>query len=475
VPVDGPNGNLYNVNANVGCHRISEQINSESVVSFTGGNGMGRTVLAWVRKAEQSELAASLPEAEFRLVFCQSLAELGALSSEADVGVVACRSGEAADLGRALQEVRATGQTVPLVLIVPHHAPDMAANAHQLGWSGYVRRPLVSADLAGAIRGCLESSPAVVEAEADRRLIGHSPAIRELKSQIRAIAATDCNVLITGETGAGKELVAELVHRNSARREYPLVSVNCAAIPDSLWESELFGYEKGAFTGADCRKPGTLEAGNGGTVFLDEIGEMSRPAQAKMLRVIEGRRVVRLGGTGPVGLNIRMVAATNCNVEDMVESGHFRPDLYFRLSVARIHIPPLRERREDVPELVHHYLQEFNARFGREVQGLSEETNRLVCNHDWPGNVRELRNIIEASFVHLPFARMRYLELPEEYRSRLAAAEKRHLDDAERLQSTLAANNWNISKTATALHWSRVTLYRKMAKYSLRKPPKPHH
>jgi len=304
------------------------------------------------------------------------------------------------------------------------------------------------------------------ELEGGARLVGMSAPAHGVRTAIRRAAATDSNVLITGETGTGKELVAELIHRNSARAKQPMVCVNCAAIPDTLLESELFGYERGAFTGAVSAMPGKVEQAAGGTIFLDEIGDMSPHAQAKILRAIESREVHRLGGRRPVRLDVRVIAATNRDLDDLAMNDAFRKDLYFRLNAARVHIAPLRERRSDIPLLVRHYVREFNRTFRGGVRELEPEAMDRLITYDWPGNVRELRNVIESAFGARPAACITWMDLPEWLRARMGEREVPP-DEQERILSALAATNWNKSKAAEKLEWSRMTLYRKLAKYQM--------
>jgi transcriptional regulator with PAS, ATPase and Fis domain len=290
--------------------------------------------------------------------------------------------------------------------------------------------------------------------------------MQQIKAYIEKVGATDSNVLITGETGTGKELVAELIQQTSPRRPQPFVCINCAAIPDTLLESELFGYEKGAFTGASTLSEGKLKLADGGVIFFDEIGDMSPYAQAKILRAIESREVYRLGGKHRIPLNVRVLAATNHDLEQLVAQGQFRKDLYFRLNVARIHLPPLRERKEDIVPLCRYYLHALNEHFGRHVEGFSDEALACLIRHDWPGNVRELKNLLEATFVNDPTQRISLVDLPEPFR-RHVASDRTAPDERQRLLSALFSTNWNVSKAAQQLHWSRMTLYRKLEKYHI--------
>ncbi|MCZ6654246.1 MAG: sigma 54-interacting transcriptional regulator [Planctomycetota bacterium] len=286
----------------------------------------------------------------------------------------------------------------------------------------YLKHPVGSKEFVLAVERCMQSSDdgsprCGVEAKPAQngersRLIGCSQPMVELREQIENAARCSSTVLITGETGTGKQLVAESVHQQSVRRSRPLVSINCAVIPDSLLESELFGFEKGAFTGAHERREGKLRQAHGGTILLDEIGDMSLSAQAKLLGFLEDRRVCCLGGSSAVLTDVRVVAATNQDLEEAVLRQAFRRDLFYRLNVVRIRIPPLRERREDLPLLIDHLLQEFSKKFGRTVRAFGSDSTDLVMRHDWPGNVRELRNLIEAVFVNRPPAVVTAADLP---------------------------------------------------------------
>jgi two-component system response regulator HydG/two-component system response regulator AtoC len=305
-------------------------------------------------------------------------------------------------------------------------------------------------------------------ARGERRLVGGSDAIALVRSAIERVAPCGSNVLVTGETGTGKELIAELIHFQSGRRG-PLVPINCAAIPDGLLESELFGYERGAFTGANASYEGKLRLAQGGTVLLDEVGDMSAYAQAKLLRAIETREVMRLGGRRPVPLDVRIVAATNADLDALVAQGRFRADLYFRLNVARIHVPPLRERPQDVPDLLRHSLEERRAQ-----ASFSAEALDCLCRYPWPGNVRELRNVVEVMTLAGGAARELNLEdLPPAVRTAAfppptrAPVHRSADEERERLLAALRTTHWNKSRAAAQLRWSRMTVYRKMAKYRI--------
>jgi transcriptional regulator with PAS, ATPase and Fis domain len=310
-----------------------------------------------------------------------------------------------------------------------------------------------------------------LQAHIDTTMIGDSSSMREIKSYLLKVATTECTVLITGETGTGKELAAEMIHQNSPRRKKPFVCINCVALPESLLESELFGYERGAFTGAYSSYTGKLNLADGGTVFFDEIGDMAPSAQAKILRAIEGKEIYRLGGRKGIFTDLRVIAATNQDPEQLVADGRFREDLYYRLNVARVHLPALRDRKEEIPPLLAYYLRELNQRYGREVEGFTEEALASLLHYDWPGNVRELKNLLEATFISLPSRKIAFMDLPKMFQIKLKELEGIPQGERDRMLSALFACNWNKSEAAQKLHWSRMTLYRKIAKFHITTNP----
>jgi DNA-binding NtrC family response regulator len=302
-------------------------------------------------------------------------------------------------------------------------------------------------------------------------ILGASAVMCGIKQYMAQVAKSACTVLITGETGTGKELAAEFIHENSSRRKQAFVCVNCAAIPESLLESELFGHAKGAFTGADQFRDGLLTSANGGTIFLDEIGDMSLCAQAKILRVIEKREVCRVGSNRGVQLDIRFVAATNQDVEAMANRGAFRKDLFFRLNVARIHLPPLRERPEDIPCLLRHYVSNL-ANMGRAAASeFSEDCLRSLQAYEWPGNIRELKNMVESLLLKELPARIGVEDLPCHLRGLIENKNGLSQPERDALVAALFSAKWNKSEAAKRLHWSRMTLYRKIAKYRISENP----
>lgn len=397
--------------------------------------------------------------------------------SRVDLVIVGSSPDAPGEAVEAARQIRQDDRCTPIFLITPTSSEELAIAALRAGVTDYFAYPFQPDELAAAIRRCLLQAPSETlrarheAAPADDTsvtpLIGISPAMREIRAYIERLGATNVNVLISGETGTGKELAAELIHRTSPRHRKPFVGINCAAIPDSLLESELFGHERGAFTGAHALNEGKLKLADGGTALFDEVGDMSPEGQAKILRVVESKEVHRLGGKGRIPLDVRVMAATNQDLEQRVAAGTFRKDLYFRLNVARIHLPPLRDRKEDIRPLIDHYILQLNRRFGREVEGLTEEAIEYLLDYDWPGNVRELKNLGETLFINQISQRITASDLPERFRQRVRSAQALPRDERDSLLSTLVSTNWNKSKAAQKLNWSRMTLYRKLAKYRL--------
>ncbi|HEX8073248.1 MAG TPA: sigma-54 dependent transcriptional regulator [Pyrinomonadaceae bacterium] len=302
-------------------------------------------------------------------------------------------------------------------------------------------------------------------------LIAQAPAMREAVRLADRVARTDANVLVTGESGAGKDALAVYVHRRSRRAAAPLVKIDCAALPAALLEAELFGFERGAFTGATQAKPGRLEAAHKGTLVLDEIAHLTPDAQAKLLRVIERREFERLGGRRTVRVDARLVALTNVDLDDAVRRRAFRPDLFYRLNVVRIEVPPLRERAEDVAPLARHFLRLFAVKHGRRARQLSADALVLLAAYDWPGNVRELAHVLERAVIVAEGERVEVEALPEAVRAAAALRRRRARRltlaelEAEYIAETLAALGGNKSAAARALGISRKNLYEKLARY----------
>ena len=360
----------------------------------------------------------------------------------------------------AIKSLRNKGVHAPCIVITNESSEDLAVAALRSGANDYVK----SID---ELAAALERLPAKANDLNNEPIVGSHNATQAVRRYLDRAAITTSTVLITGETGTGKELAASYIHQNSYRRDNAFVSVNCAAMPDTLLESELFGYERGAFTGADGARDGKWKQADGGTLFLDEIGEMSPSAQAKILRVLDNREVCRLGGSKTQRVDVRVVAATNQEIEKLVEEKKFRADLYFRLNVARLHLPPLRERRSDIPLLVSHYVHQMNMKFRRKITGFDNEAMDKLNRYDWPGNVRELKNLVEAAFIELPEDCLDLAALPMAIRARLAAMRDMPVEERQQLLGALVKTDWNVSQAAAQLQLSRMTLYRKMAKYHI--------
>ncbi|HEY9510499.1 MAG TPA: sigma-54 dependent transcriptional regulator, partial [Verrucomicrobiae bacterium] len=299
-----------------------------------------------------------------------------------------------------LKKVRQQWPDLPVLMITAYATPKLAVEAIQSGAMDYLSKPFAPEELLHAVSRCAERYRLIQEnaqwrqraGEASRveDIVGESAKLREIKQLIQTVAPTDARVLILGESGTGKELVAGAMHSLSHRRKARYVRINCAAIPETLLESELFGHEKGAFTGALKQKPGRVEEADGGTIFLDEIADMSRPLQAKLLRFLEDGSFTRVGGTQELRVNVRLIAATNRDIVDAIRNDQFREDLFHRLNVVQFRLPPLRERGEDVLLLAEHFLRHFNSGMNKHVKGISRGAKQKLLSHHWPGNVREL-------------------------------------------------------------------------------------
>jgi two-component system nitrogen regulation response regulator NtrX len=384
-----------------------------------------------------------------------------------------------------LEEMQRTWPSLPVVMMSGHGTIETAVRATQLGAFDFLEKPLSVEKLLLTIRHALERARLEREnqrlrAEAVRahEILGDSALIQKLKEQIRVAAPTNGWVLITGENGTGKELVAKQVHVQSRRADQPFVEVNCAAIPEELIESELFGHEKGAFTGAIAQKRGKFELADKGTIFLDEIADMSLRTQAKILRILQEHKFERVGGTETIEVDVRVIAATNKSLEKAIQEGTFREDLFYRLNVIPFHVPPLRERREDVPVLARAFVEEFCAESGMGVKTIAPRAMQALQGHPWPGNVRELRNLTERLVLLTPGPRIRPEDLPEEIRGgvRGPELESATLEDARRaferdfLRDRLREHGWNISRTAEAIGLARESLSRKMRQFGIRVP-----
>ncbi|MFN7953395.1 MAG: sigma-54 dependent transcriptional regulator [bacterium] len=308
-----------------------------------------------------------------------------------------------------LERIRASRPSLPVVVLTAHGTIDAAVGAMRRGAFDFLVKPVdVSRmrELVRRVRGSGEladrarlASPRVDASEDTLPIVGASRGLRDVLATIHKVAATDASVLITGESGTGKELIARALHSNSNRKSGPFVSLNCAALPETLLESELFGFEKGSFTGAHARKLGTFELAQGGTLFLDEIGDMAQALQAKILRALQERRITRIGGDRELEVDVRLISATHRDLAAAIQAGRFRSDLYYRLNVIAVHLPPLRERRDDIPDLARHFAERSARRHGRSFAGFSPDAISALCAHAWPGNIRELENAVEKGLL----------------------------------------------------------------------------
>lgn len=380
-----------------------------------------------------------------------------------------------------LKEMKRARPEIPVIMISGHGTFDTAVEATKLGAFDYLPKPLDRDKLLVTLRNAIERRQLAGELQLLRErdeILGESPKIKEILSVIQRVAPTDARVLITGESGTGKELVAKGIFRSSKRSSMPFIEVNCAAIPSELIESELFGHEKGSFTGATAQRIGKFEQADGGTIFLDEIGDMSMQAQAKVLRVLEEGKVERVGGNSTIPVDVRVIAATNKNLSEEIAKGLFREDLFHRLNVIPIHLPPLRERRDDIAILVNAFMSDICSRNGLPQKSLSHNALATLVNMTWSGNVRELRNIIErlvimssASVVDTADLEILPMGKRDEVEGIIhtASSFQEFKDKAEAafIKHQLEIHEWNVSKTAEALEMERSNLYTKIKKYGL--------
>lgn len=373
---------------------------------------------------------------------------------------------------------------IPIIVLTGHGSIDDATNAIKAGAFDFLTKPLDLDHLNIVVKNALrgkelaqqnkELKEKLLNQNNSSDMIGKSSELSRVKTMIEKAAPTKANVLITGESGVGKELVANAIHKQSPRAAMPFIIVHCAALSESLLESELFGFEKGAFTGAEAQHKGRFELANGGTIFLDEIGEINPATQVKLLRVLQEKKFERVGGEQTISVDVRVVAATNRNLEEEVKAGHFREDLYYRLNVVRIEMPSLRERKDDIPLLMHSFLREFNIENEKNIKGFDNRSKAAMMKYDWPGNIRELKNCVESAVVMCTGDEIKIEDLPASLR---AGSEERSIsiplgitmEEAEKIiiQENLAVNNNNKSKTADILRIGRKTLHRKLEEWDM--------
>jgi len=372
-----------------------------------------------------------------------------------------------------------------VIMMTGYASVETAVTALKHGAYDYVTKPLDPDEIAHLVKRALAHKrteqenvrlrETVAEVARPEDIIGQSEAMQTVFHAIETVAPTDATVLITGESGTGKELVARAVHAASPRRFHPLVVIHCGALTETLLESELFGHEKGAFTGAQYRKKGKFEIAEGGTVFLDEIGDISLKTQTDLLRVLQEHEIVRVGSTQPIKVDFRCVAATNKNLEQLIEEGKFRPDLFYRLNVFHIELPPVRERRDDIPLLVGHFVKKFSLQMNKKITRVSPSAMNLLQQQPWAGNVRELENAVERAMVVAQEPEIREQDFVFKSAMPAAAANgngPRSLEEIEKshILRVLEQCNWNQTHAAEVLEIDRVTLHHKMKKYGWSKP-----
>jgi two-component system nitrogen regulation response regulator NtrX len=390
-----------------------------------------------------------------------------------------------------LQRLKELDPRLIVIMMSGHGTIETAVRSTKLGAYDFIEKPLSLEKIIITVNNALGVNRLREENASlrglvlkDHEMIGNSQVMRTLKEQIRIVAPTSASVLITGDNGTGKELVARSIHYYSQRRDKPFVAVNCAAIPEELIESELFGHEKGAFTGAVAQKKGKFDLADGGTIFLDEIGDMSLKTQATVLRILQERRFERVGGTRTVEVDVRVIAATNKSLDNEIRTGNFREDLFYRLNVVPFRVPLLRERKDDIPLLIGHFIETFCRHEGRERKVMLPEAMALMADYEWPGNVRELKNIIERLVIMTPGGTINAGHIPdyicagETARELLAGKlgsmhdlgtlrEAREEFEKEFIIQKLEENDWNITKTAEAIELERSNLHRKIKTYGI--------
>lgn len=382
-----------------------------------------------------------------------------------------------------LKLIRELKPDIPVIMISGHGNIELAVRATRMGAYDFLEKPLSLDRVVLTVRRALERSSLEAENKSLRedltrkwRIVGNSPKMAFLLEQVEMAAKSNSRVLILGESGSGKELVAHILHEKSSRANKPFIEMNCAAIPQELIESELLGHEKGSFTGAFERKKGKFELADEGTLFLDEVGDMSLSTQAKVLRVLETQEFQRVGGNRNIKVDVRIITATNKDLVEEVKKGNFREDLLFRLNVIPITIPPLREKKEDIPELVGYFLDYFSAEYRQKPKKMTPEAMKKLEGYDWPGNIRELRNMIERLVIMTPAQVItpKNILLGEssrsDYFSLNTLKESREAFEKEFIMRKLEENNWNISKTAEVLDIERSNLHRKIKAYDIRTP-----
>lgn len=423
----------------------------------------------WFRKdGYEVQVAASAPEA---------IAAFGHESFDLALLDVRLPGMDGLELHERMREL---APETTVIMITAFASVDTAVRALKQGAFDYVTKPINPEELSHLVARAIDQRRLQAENRqlrgtidamvGSQEIVGDSPPMRKVMELIGHVAATDATVLIRGESGTGKELVARAVHAASRRRYAPLVAVNCGGMPESLLESELFGHEKGAFTGADQRRIGKIEAADGGTLFLDEVGAINPKMQVDLLRVLETRVVSRLGSVEPTHVDFRVICATNDDLEEAIHEGRFREDFYYRINVFTIDLPPLRARRSDIPALATHFLERFARQMDKRITGLNSDAMAMLEAYDWPGNVRELSNAIERAIVVGRGPLVEPEDLPLRLSATVAMASEQSLAEMERqhIAAVLERTGGNVSRAAEILKVDRVTVYNKIKKYGLR-------
>jgi len=396
-----------------------------------------------------------------------------------------------------LQRIKAKEPTIPVIMITAYATVEMSIQALRRGAYDMLTKPFEPEELLYRVKNALKHTELLEENRELREelvgkfhfdnIIGASDGLKGVLEKVEKIAIRDTSVLITGESGTGKELIAQAIHYNSVRKEKKFVAINCGALPETLLESELFGYRKGAFTGAKENRQGLLEAADGGTLFLDEVGNLPMNVQKTLLRFLQEQEFNRIGDTTPTKVDVRIISATNADLKEGVKSGSFREDLYYRLNVVNLHLPPLRERKGDIPLLTAHFIAQQNKKFVTSIKGLAHDALEAAVGYAWPGNIRQLRNVIEActamengDYITLPVL-SQFIELPEAQDEPAAEVEGEEGDYARALsrfemdyiRGLLRKNRGNVEAAAREAGMNMATIYRKMKKYNLRREESP--
>ncbi|MDR1339991.1 MAG: sigma-54 dependent transcriptional regulator [Prevotellaceae bacterium] len=391
----------------------------------------------------------------------------------------------------ALRQIKAMNPESVALIVTAHGSISLAVNAIRDGAYDFIEKPFDNDQLLMSVRSALEyknlsgglsrMKKHLDEARSPAQIVGNSAVLQHVMNQVNKVAATSATVLILGESGSGKELIARSIHSLSQRSDKQLTTLNCGAIPISLVESELFGHEKGAFTDAREMHQGAFEQANGGTLFLDEIGELPLEAQVKLLRALENRTITRIGSKKPIAVDIRIIAATNRNLEEKVRQGVFRLDLFYRLNIFTVHVPPLRERRDDIPQLIDYFLAKYNSMLDVSITGVTRQAIAKLMQYEWPGNIRDLENAVQSAMILTQQGAIDVDQLPMRVRGYPMSIEAELLEENETsvirkanstveknlIEETLKRCDYNRTLTAEALNISRKTLFNKMKRYGL--------